>query len=199
MLCFPRWWRQAARLATLDVMKAARIVWHAGLLLCSLLTGCAGTQFRAVPMSGHRFDPEKYFEGRTQSWGVIEDRFGNVRRQFTAKLVGKRQGPVLHLDQTFTFADGETQRRVWRIRRLDEHRLEGTASDVVGVARGELHRNVLVWNYTLAVPLGRGKTNIRFTQHMLLQDDGVLFNRVKFSKFGVRLGRVSEFFQKEGD
>lgn len=38
--------------------------------------------------------------------------------------------------------------------------------------------------------------NVNFRQIMLLQPGGVLLNRVQYSKFGLRLGSVSEFFRK---
>ena len=165
-------------------------------ILSLLLTSCAKMQPRDVSGTGSRLEPEKYFAGHTRSWGVVEDRFGKVRRQFTGDLQGENREGVLHLEQSFKFSDGKTQQRSWRIRRLNEHQYEGTCDQVVGIVRGEANGNELRMKYTLAVPVGRRTTNLRFIQRMWLQDEDVLFNRVANRKFGLRLGTISEFFQK---
>ncbi len=166
------------------------------LLLALGLVGCAGMQPRDFAGREPRFEPEKYFAGRTRSWGVIEPRFGGAQRQFTAVADGQLSGNGLHLDQRFTFADGKTQRRIWTIRRLDDHRYEGTAADVRGVAHGEAYGNAFQWKYTLAIPTGSTTVDVDFSQWMLLQPRGLMLNRARYSKFGLRLGTVSEFFQK---
>ncbi len=35
---------------------------------------------------------EDYFQGRTEAWGVFEDRFGRVRRQFKVDIDGRYEG-----------------------------------------------------------------------------------------------------------
>ncbi len=164
--------------------------------LAFISVGCAGLQPQQFAGREPRFEPEKYFAGRTRSWGVIEPRFFGAKREFTAAADGQLRGNELRLDQRFTFADGKTQRRVWTIRRLDEHRYEGTADDVRGVARGEAYGNALRWEYTLAVPVGGTTVDMNFSQWMLLQPRNLIMNRVRISKYGITVGTVSEFFQK---
>lgn len=166
------------------------------IVICILLGGCAGAPRPHATKTRSAFRPEKFFEGETRSWGVVEDRFGTVRRGFTARATGRLRQSTLQLDQRFLFSDGKTERRVWTINRLAAGRYEGTAADVVGVADGVVVGNALHWNYTLAVPVGRATVGVHFKQRMLLQDGDVVVNRVRFSKFGVRLGSVNEFFQK---
>ena len=69
---------------------------------------------------------------------MLQDRFGTVRRQFKVTIEGRREGPELLLAEDFVFDDGETEARLWRIRRTADGRYEGTAGDVVGIAPGEL-------------------------------------------------------------
>ena len=48
-----------------------------------------------------------YFNGNTTAWGIFEDRFGNIRRQFQVDIEGRIQGDELILDERFHYDDGE--------------------------------------------------------------------------------------------
>ena len=141
--------------------------------------------------------PDQFFEGRTRSWGVVEDRSGEPRRRFTTEAVGHRDGAVLVLTQDLTFEDGETQRRVWRLRRTDAHSYEATANVVIGVATGEAHGNAFRWSYTLALGPDAAVSSVDLRHWMYLQDGGTtLVNRVAITKLGFVVGQVTEHFQR---
>ncbi len=161
-----------------------------------LATSCSGPRARDFKTGSAPVDPLLYFTGRTQSWGLVENRFGKVLDQFSTEMRGEMRGTALRLVQDFSYTSGKKQHREWDIRPVGGHRYEGTANDTIGTARGEVRGNAFEWNYALAIPVGKGSTRVDFTQIMLLQEDGVLLNRVRFSKLGVRLGDVSEFFIK---
>lgn len=144
-----------------------------------------------------RFVLEKYFKGKTKAWGIVRDRFGSIKRQFVVDMVGRWDGKVLTLDEKFTYNDGEIDERVWKIRKLDENRYEGTAADVIGKASGTSHGNALNWHYTLALEISGRIWNVNFDDWMLLQPDGVVFNRAEMTKYGIRLGEISLFFKKD--
>ena len=146
-----------------------------------------------------RFVFEEYFAGETKAWGIVRDRFGTVRRQFTVDMSGSWDGTVLTLDEYFVYDDGEIDRRTWKVRKLDEHRYEGTAGDVIGTATGATYGNALNWSYTLALPIGGRTWHVAFDDWMFLQSDGVLINRADMSKFGIRLGEIVLFFRKDAD
>lgn len=149
---------------------------------------------------GPRLEPDRFFEGRTRSWGVVEDRSGEPRRRFTTEAVGRREGAVLILTQDLNFEDGETQRRVWRLRRTDEHNYEATANVVVGVASGEAHGNAFRWRYTLALESDAAVATVDLRHWMYLQDGGAtLVNRVAITKLGFVVGQVTEYFQRVPD
>lgn len=179
----------------LNSSSLVRPLSFAVLSACALsLGGCATKDPRPFAGREPRLDPEKYFEGRTRSWGIVEDRFGKVRREFTQDLMGRRENGGVRLDQTFTYSDGKIEKRNWLIRKVGEHRYTGVAND--GVGEGEAYGNAFRWTYTLKVPIGNLATKVHFDQLMLRQPDNVLINTCTFSKFGVRLGTVSEFFRK---
>ena len=139
---------------------------------------------------------EDYLAGNTRAWGLFEDRFGNLRREFVVDIKGTWDGETLTLVEDFVYGDGETQQRIWTIKKLDEHRYSGTAADVVGEAEGISYGNALNWRYTLALPIGESIWNVRFDDWMFLQPDNVLVNRARVSKFGFEIGEVTIFFRK---
>ena len=64
---------------------------------------------------------EKYFEGHVKAWGLLQDRKGKVTRQFKADMFGKFENNILTLEEEFFWTDGENQKRVWSIEKIDEH------------------------------------------------------------------------------
>ncbi|MDI1311169.1 DUF3833 family protein [Prosthecobacter sp.] len=164
--------------------------------LAVCMASCSGPRARDFAGKGPRLDPKAYFSGHIRSWGMVEDRSGKVRDQFSTHMHGTPRSNGLRLTQDFTFASGRHEHRVWDIRVIDAHHFEGQANDSVGLAHGEAWGNAFEWNYTLAVPVGSHTFNVNFRQIMLLQPDGILLNRVQYRKFGLRLGSVSECFRK---
>jgi hypothetical protein len=141
---------------------------------------------------------EQYFLGHVEAWGIFEDRFGRLRRSFTVQINGSWEDGELVLDEAFCYDDGETDRRVWRIRKLSDHHYEGRADDVIGVAQGVAFGKALNWRYQLDLPIGERTVRVHFDDWMYLQPGDVLVNRAKVSKFGITLGEVSLFFRRVG-
>ncbi len=165
--------------------------------LALLLSGCrtlAPQHFeKAVP----RFEPDTYFEGAVRSWGVVESWSGSPKSRLRAELFGRRDGSDVVVTQDFTFQDGQTRQRVWKIRRLDEHRYAASASDVIGPAIGVAYGNAFHWKYTLQLRAGNPLTRVRMEHWMYLTGDGeTLLNQVVMRKFGVIVARATEYFQR---
>jgi len=138
-----------------------------------------------------------YFDGEVEAWGYFANRAGRVVRRFRVTIRGRVEGDTLTLDESFTYSDSSTSRRVWTIRRQDEHRFAGTADDVVGIADGVAYGNALRWTYTLNLEVGRRTYAVDFYDWMYLQDGGtLLLNKSVMSKFGFRLGEVVLVFAR---
>ncbi len=137
---------------------------------------------------------EDYFAGTTTAWGLIEDRFGKVRRQFRVTIVGQPTAEGITLDETFHYDDGGKDHRIWQIKRLGAGRYSGTAHDVVGQAQGHAAGSALNWSYRLRLKIGKRFWTVAFDDWMLLQEDGVLINRATLRKWGLKLGQVTLFF-----
>ncbi|MGI8740514.1 MAG: DUF3833 family protein [Gammaproteobacteria bacterium] len=165
--------------------------------LCLLLVSCGGMEPRDFANATPRFHPEKFFSGSTHSWGVIEDRSANPTSRFRTETHGRRDRGALLIDQRFYFEDGRTQRRTWRLRRIDAHHYEATANDVVGVATGEAHGNAFRWEYTLRLNANNPLSNVRLKHWMYLLDGGVtMLNRVTVSKLGFIVAEVTEYCRR---
>lgn len=145
------------------------------------------------------FEVMEYFLGDTRAWGIFQDRSGEIRRQFRVDLRGEMEGDTLVLAEDFYYRDGEQSQRVWRIRKLDEHRYEGRADDVVGTASGIGYGQALNWRYQLLLTVDGKSWKVNFDDWMFLQQDGVLINRATMSKFGFTLGEVTLFFTKAAE
>ena len=139
---------------------------------------------------------EKYFEGQVKAWGILQDRKGKVTRQFNANMLGKFENNILTLEEDFFWKDGETQRRVWKIKKIDEHNYIGTAPDVVGEAKGVSYGSAFKFEYNLMIPFKGKNIKIRFDDWIFKQDEKVAINRATLTKFGFKVGELTVFFER---
>jgi hypothetical protein len=166
------------------------------LFVLVLTSGCANMTPEEVSQQQPKLDLYDYFAGETQAWGLFEDRFGRVKRQFQVAISGRIENQELVLEEDFIYGDGERERRVWRIKRDGEQGYLGTAADVIGEARGRVHGNALSWRYDMDLKVGEGRWRVSFDDWMFLQPGGVMINRARVKKFGLEIGSVSLFFTK---
>lgn len=167
-------------------------------LLATFGSGCANPDLRDFADAEPALDLAAYFTGRTQAWGQFQDRFGTVRRRFVVDITGAWDGETLTLDEAFRYDDGATERRIWRLRRRGANGWEGSADGVVGKATGEVAGNAFNWRYTFDLQTADGGTlRLTFDDWMWRQDEQVVINRARVSKFGITVGEVLIFFRRE--
>jgi hypothetical protein len=158
--------------------------------------GCRGITTGDFAGFEPRLAIEEYFAGETRAWGLFEDRYGAVRRQFAVDIAGKWDGSELVLDERFVYKDGGVDRRAWRIRKLGDGRCEGRADDVVGIAIGAAAGNALHWRYDLLLKVGDRRWRVRLDDWMFLQDHEILINRAVVRKWGVVIGTATIVFRR---
>jgi hypothetical protein len=163
----------------------------------ALLAGCASPQPADYAAEKPVLDLRRYFAGELVAHGIFTDRSGKVVRRFVVQMTGTWQGAQGVLDERFTYSDGKTERRVWRLTDLGGGRYEGRADDVVGVAEGVAAGNALNWRYTLALPVDGRVWEVQFDDWMYLMDERVMLNKAVMSKFGIPLGEVTLAFTKK--
>ena len=142
-------------------------------------------------------DLKRYFNGDFVAHGIFTDRAGKVARRFVVQMTGTWQGKNGTLDERFTYSDGSTERRIWRLTDEGNGRWTGRADDVVGVAEGQSAGNALNWRYTLKLPVDGKVHEVQFDDWMYLMDERVMLNKAVMSKFGIRLGEVTLSFYKK--
>ena len=93
------------------------------------LTGCASAPVPAdYAAEKPVLDLKTYFNGELTAHGIFTDRSGKVVRRFTVAMTGTWQGAEGTLDERFTYSDGTTERRVWRLTDLGNGRWKGRAA-----------------------------------------------------------------------
>ncbi len=163
-----------------------------------LLTSCSGNNMKPTDFKDKkpRLIIEEYLSGSVKAWGILQNRSGKVTRQFSATLDGKWDGKKLILDEEFIWSDGEVQKRQWEINKIDEHNYEGTANDVVGIAKGYSYGPAFKFEYVLLVPVKGKEIKISFDDWIFKQDDSVAINRATMTKFGIKVAELTVLFQK---
>jgi len=163
----------------------------------AVISGCASPPTPAdYAAEKPVLDLRRYFDGELVAHGLFTDRSGKVVRRFTVQMTGTWQGAQGTLDERFTYSDGKTERRVWRLTDEGGGRFSGRADDVVGVAQGQAAGNALNWRYTLALPVDGKVWEVQFDDWMYQMDERVMLNKARMSKFGVTLGEVTLSFYK---
>ena len=140
---------------------------------------------------------EEYFLGDVKAWGIFQERSGKVKRQFTAQMKGTFDGETLILNEDFSWNDGEKQQRRWEIKKVGENKYEGTAPDVVGIAKGVSYGSAFKFEYNLLIPYKDKKIKVRFDDWIFKQDDKVAINKATVSKFGFKVGELTVLFVKD--
>jgi hypothetical protein len=164
----------------------------------ALLAGCASAPVPAdYAAEKPVLDLKTYFNGELVAHGIFTDRAGRVQRRFVVQMSCTWEGDQGLLDERFTYSDGKTERRVWRLTDQGGGRYAGLADDVVGEARGQASGNAFNWRYTLKLPVDGKVYEVQFDDWMYLVDERVMLNRATMSKFGIVLGEVTLAFSRK--
>ena len=81
--------------------------------------------------------------------------------------------------------------------KLTIHNYEGTAGDVVGVARGYSYGPAFKFEYVLLVPVKGKEMKITFDDWIFMQDERVAINRATMTKFGIKVAELTVMFVKD--
>ncbi|MET0217408.1 MAG: DUF3833 domain-containing protein [Burkholderiales bacterium] len=164
-----------------------------------ILASCTTAPVESYQEEKPVLDLPRYFAGTIDGWGMFQDRSGKVRKRFYVRIEATWKDNVGTFDEHFEWSDGKRTRRVWTVIRVSDHEYTGTASDVIGTAKGEAYGNALRWRYVLNLEVdGRETYEVDFDDWMYLIDDRTMLNRSFMSKFGVELGQVTLSFTRRG-
>lgn len=161
-----------------------------------LLIGCSA-DLDDYQDTGPDFNLFEYFNGKSTAWGMVQDYTNKQTRRFEVAIVGTIDGNTLTLVEDFVFDDGEESQRIWIIERLGNGTYQGRADDIIGVATGKQVGNALQWQYDFELQLDESTVTVAFDDWLYRQDDKHVFNLTKIKKFGLEVGRITLFFQKQ--
>ncbi len=169
-------------------------------LIIFLLYGCSSNNMKDFESKTPNLNLFEFFKGETVAYGIFEDRFGKLRRQFRVKIKGSVDQNILTLDEKFIYDDGEKATRIWKIKKLNENKnsikYEGSADDVEGLATGSSVGNALNWTYDIYLNMKGSNLKVKFNDWIYKQDSNVAINRAYVSKFGIDIGSVTLVFLK---
>lgn len=161
-----------------------------------LLGGCSSMRIEDFATGTPELRLEEYFAGRTRAWGLFQDRFGTVRRQFTVDITGTWDGTTLTLDEDFVYVDGEKSKRIWRLTKVGDRRWEGRAADVIGTAEGQEAGNAFQFGYRMNLKVGDSTWQVRFDDWMFRIDEEVVLNTAQVYRWGIWIGTVQLSFRR---
>ena len=168
------------------------------LFIILLFTGCSQTDMKEFQDNTPKLDLFEFFAGETIAYGIFEDRFGNLKRQFRVNINGKIDNQILTLDEDFLYDDGEQAKRIWKIeKKIDNNQkiiYEGQADDVEGKASGSISGNALNWSYDIYLNIKGSDIKVHFNDWIYKQSEDLAINRAYVSKFGINIGSVTLVF-----
>ena len=172
-----------------------------GLVLMALMTifsGCsAGGSIDHYADYKPEIKLEEFFNGPIKAWGIVQDRSGKITRSFSIDMVGSWENGIGTLKEDFDYYDGETQQRVWTIKKIADGKYQGEADDIIGTAEGRVVGNTAKWAYQMNIDVGDNTYKISFDDWMFQMRDGVVINRAYLKKFGIKVAELSLFMQKQ--
>jgi len=141
------------------------------------------------------FALEKWFKGKTVARGEFSAITG-TRRGFDVLLTGKWNGKTLTLREDFVYDDGERDRKTWRFTKTGPNTYSGTREDVIGATVVTVAGDTARFSYDVYLDGKNRKNKVRFSDVMVLRDDGTVLNTARVSKFGIPVGRTRVEFRR---
>ena len=162
-----------------------------------LLSACSKIDMKQFENNTPKLDLFSFFKGKTVAYGIFEDRFGNLKRQFRVNITGKVENNTLTLDEDFLYDDGEQANRIWKIKKItDKNKViyQGQADDIEGKASGSISGNTLNWSYDIYLNIKGSNIKVHFNDWIYKQSEDLAINRAYVSKFGINIGSVTLVF-----
>jgi hypothetical protein len=157
-----------------------------------LMGACTSPPQIAVQPAEPPLAMEEFFAGTSDGEGVFVNSWTGTERRFRVVIAGLWDGKELILVEDFDYADGEKDRKTWRLQRQGPGSFSGTREDVVGQARVWTEDRRVRLEYSVEL----GGWTVQFADVLALRADGTLLNRATVAKWGLRIGRVELVLRK---
>lgn len=163
-----------------------------------LLSACSA-DLSDYKQTAPQIDIKTFFTGRIVAWGMVQNYENKLIRHFCVEIDGTWQENKGVLAEKFYFDDGEISYRNWQLEKMADRKYKGTAEDVIGVAYGQEVGHAFNWQYQLSVPIDGENLILHLDDWMYQIDENRVFNRTKMKKFGLTVGEITLFFNKQNN
>jgi Protein of unknown function (DUF3833) len=114
-------------------------------------------------------------------------------------MYGRWSGDVFVLDEQFHYDTGETEKRTWSVTPGSEGRFHATCIDCVGQASGACDVDSIRMSYRFRLKLAKHEIVVSFDDRIYRMGERIAVNRATMSKWGIKLGELSLFFERQRD
>lgn len=165
-------------------------------MLGMLLTSCMGNvdQYKNETP---KLDIKTYLNGKIKGYGIIENWKGVVTSRFDFYGDASWQGDVGTFKEKMVYYNGKEDNRIWTIKKISNTQYVGHTDDLIGEAKIDVSGNAMNWQYQMNVDVDGTTYKLSFNDWMFLMNDGILVNINYFKKFGLTVGKLSLFMQRQ--
>lgn len=166
------------------------------LLVAISLSACSGMNINDYEKNTPRLNLETYLDGKISGYGIVQDRSGNVTKQFSFKGFASWSKDQGTFTEQIIYSDGRIESRIWTFSKINDNEYQATTPDVLGKADIKVAGNAMNWKYDMNVKVNDKIYTINFDDWMFLIDEKHLINRNYFYKFGVNVGELTLYLEK---
>lgn len=136
------------------------------------------------------FDMKIHLGGEMISEGVLFGPSGKVATRFVATMSGKWVGDTAVLAEEFRYSSGGSLSRAWNITLGQGGVFTATASDIIGLAEGQVSGSTVRMTYRLRLAEDAGGHVLDVVDWLYLVEDGTILNKSEMRKFGVKVAEL---------
>lgn len=180
----------AERRAAMKLLLVLLILVLLGLYAQRFFIGFAAQSAADYADSGPAFDLRVHLGGEMISEGLLFGPSGRVATRFVATMSGKWEGNRATLSEDFLYSSGGTQSRQWAITMGEGGAISATASDIIGVAQGQVSGATVRMTYRLRLSDDAGGHVLDVVDWLYLVEDGSILNKSEMRKFGIKVAEL---------
>lgn len=161
------------------------------------IIGCSGMDINDYHDNTPQLDLQSYLNGNIKGYGIIQDRSGNVTKRFDFSGHAVWHGNKGVFDEKIIYTNGKVESREWLLSKISESEYEATTADVIRKAKIQVSGNAMNWQYVMDVKVDNDTYRLKFDDWMFLIDETHLINRNYFKKFGITVGELTLYMEKQ--
>jgi|GEM_PF-56246 len=173
-----------------DILLFVILALFVGILIVARRFSFAGQRPEDYDGTGPAIDIRQHLAGPIVCEGVIYGPTGRVSSRFVADMHGSFDGDTGRLAEHFRYAGGNEQQREWRLTLTEGGSIRAEADDIVGTGTGWQRGSAVNLRYRIRLPENAGGWALDVTDWMYLLDNGTIFNRSQFRKFGIQVAEL---------